>query len=569
MRAGRTLRTGGRMPSVYASAALCLAAAALGALAVSCGPERQASEPRVPRDVDVPEYLKDTIGEVARFAGREPVAVQGYGFVTGLDGTGTKVVPPGIRQMILDMMRRNKVDHAEDILASPDTAVVTVGGWIRPGAGKGELFDLVVRTIPSTETTSLEGGFLLECDLTRVVMSQGVESRSEVLALGRGSIFVSPFAPEAKAKATTDPRRGGILAGGKMLKARHFRLALLTPSVRIADQIVRLVNARFPGAASGAEDPGRVDLKVPQDYWDDKIRFLDLVGALYMREMPGARDQRVERLVETLKSGADVDRVALCLEAFGPAVAPRLYALGDHPDEAVRFYAGRTLAALQNARAVHLLEGVVLKEGSPLQEQAVAALGQMRSGIGLGVLGRALNVEDARVRVAAWRAMDRLSPRTFLARAFADRFSLSVVASRGEPFVYIARTLKPQIAIFGDMKVRPPVLAETRRVIATAREGDEKITLISRRRSQDFRVESALDVRDIIDKLAAPLGPAEAEAETEIQGLDLGYSDVVGLLYEMSKKGALSGPIVLQPLEYAMWGARGVARPIGSENAEP
>ncbi len=566
MRASRTSQTVGWTPSVYASATLCLAVAALVALSPSCLRDREDREPSTPRDVEVPDYLKDTIGAVARFAGREPVAVQGCGFVTGLDGTGTKVVPPGIRQQILDMMRRNKVKHAEEILADPETAVVTVSGWLAPGISKGERFDLAVRSIPGTDTTSLEGGFLLECDLSRVRLARGVESRSEPLALGRGGIFVSPFGSEGKPKGGGDPRVGRVLAGGKALTSRHFRLALLTPSVRIADQIVRLVNARFSDTASGTADPGRIDLTVPKGFRKDKTRYLDLVGGIYMRETLGARDRRVRLLLETLEAGEDLDRVALYLEAFGPTLAPRLYGLGEHSSEAVRFHVGRTLAHLQDARAVHILERIATNDRSQFQEQAVEALGKLRSGIGLGVLGRALNAASARVRVAAWRRMDRLTPQTFLARTFADKFTLSVVATRGDPFIYVARTLKPQIAIFGNVPIRPPVLAETSRVTATALENEDTLKLISRRRSRDVHVEAAFDVKNLIEKLASPFGISETQPK--VQGLDLGYSDVVGLLHEMSRKGALAGPIVLQPLEYRVPGDRQTARPISTTGEE-
>jgi len=567
MRASRTSQRVRRTPAVCASATLCLAVAALAALAPSCLRDREARDPRTPRDVEVPEYLKDTVGEVARFTGRESVAVQGYGFVTGLDGTGTKVVPPGVRQQILDMMRRNKVEHAEEILADPDTAVVMVSGWLTPGIGKGELFDLDVQAIPRTDTTSLDGGFLLECDLTRVKLARGVESRSEPLALGRGSIFVSPFGSQGKSKTSGDPRVGRILAGGKALKTRHFRLALLTPSSRTADQIVRLVNARFPNAASGAEDPGRIDLAIPRGFRDDKTHFLDLVGATYMRETLDARDRRVALLLETLEAGNDMDRVALCLEAFGPTVAPQLYDLGEHPSDAVRFHVGRTLAHLQDARAVHVLERIATDDRSRFQEQAVEALGTLQSGIGLGVLGRTLNAANARVRVAAWRQMDRLAPRTFLAREFADKFTLSIVTTQGGPFVYVARTLKPQIAVFGNVAVRPPILAETRRVTATALENEDQLKLISRRRSRDLHIEATLDVKDLVEKLALPFGVSETQPK--IQGLDLGYSDVVGLLHEMSRKGALTGPIVLQPLEYRIPSDRETTRPISAAEETP
>jgi len=569
MRASPTLKTVGRRWRVCARVGLCLAAVGVAALVASCSRGKvEPTEPRIPREIDLPTYLQDTVGELARIAGREAVTVQGFGFVTGLDGTGTKVVPPGIRQQVLNMMRRNKVEGAEEILASPETAVVAVTGQMGPGMAKGEVFDLDVRAIANTETTSLEGGFVLECDLTRLELARGVESRSETLALGRGSIFVSPFAPEGEAKATPDLRVGRILAGGKALKTRHFRLALLSPSVRSADQIVRLVNARFPKAAKGSEDPGRIDLEVPKAYLDDKTHFLDLVGALYMRETPDARDKRIALLLQELKAGRDMDRVALCLEAFGSTVVPRLHALAEDPSEAVRFYAGRTLAWLQDAQAVHGLERIALDDESRYQEQAVAALGTLRTGVGLGILGRVLDVKSPRVRVAAWRAMADLAPRTFLARTFADKFTLDAVATRGDPFIYVARTLKPQIALFGEVRIRPPILAETSRVTATAQAGDTEITLISRRGDRDRKIKASLDAKDLIRALATPLARGEPKPGAE-EGLDLGYSDVVGLLHVMSRKGALTGPIVLQPLEYRITGDRPVARPIRTIDEEP
>ena len=566
MRATRTiLGDGHRCIECVRLAAGFSLAILLATLAVSCTRSSRPSEPRLPHEVEIPPYLKDTIGEIARIAGREFIPVQAYGFVTGLDGTGTRVVPPGIRQEILNVMRRNKVQNPEELLASPDTAVVQVTGLLAPGIGKGEVFDLEVCAPPNTETTSLDGGFLLETDLRRTVSARGVEARSEVLALGRGSIFVSPFSSDKKKGDTADPRIGRILAGGKAVKVRHFRLALLAPSVRTVDQIVRTINACFPEVAKGTRDPGRVDLEVPAEYRDDKDHFLDLVGALYLRETPDARDRRVGLLIEALQSGKDLDRVATCLEAFGPTVLARLRPLADHPSETVRFYVGRTLANLQEPQAVYVLERIALDDRSDLQESAVEALGKIRSGVGLGVLGRALDAASARVRLAAWRAMARLTPETFVVRRFEDKFVLSAVATKAAPFVYISRTLKPHIAIFGNIAVQPPILAETRRVTATALADAKHLILMARRRGKDIHLDAPLDLKGLIEVLASPL--SEDPAKTG-GGLDLGYSDVVGLLHEMAKKGALSGAIMLQPLEYRIPGDRPIVRPIGTDEPE-
>ena len=427
MRADRMIEVVRRRGAVFARAACAAALLALALGGLGCAEKSKPSEPRIPREVDVPEYLRDTVGEVARISGREGVPVQGYGFVTGLDGTGTKVIPPGIRQQILDMMRRHKVSGAEEILSSSDNAVVMVMGIIPPGLAKGEPFDLEVRAVSTTETTSLEGGFLLECDLTRVVSTRGVDAKSEILSTGRGSVFVTPFAPSEKDKETVDTRAGRVLAGGRSAKTRHFRLVLLAPSVRIVDQVVRLVNGRFPGAARGTEDPSRVDLAVPEEFRDDDVHFLDLVGGIYVRESPDARDHRVNVLVEALKGGKDLDRIAVCLEAIGPSVVPHLRPLATHEIEGVRFFVGRTMANLQDAQSVAVLESIALADGSEYQESAVEALGRLKSGIGLGVLGRALNAKSSRVRVAAWKSMTRIAPRMFVAEIFKDKFNLSIV----------------------------------------------------------------------------------------------------------------------------------------------
>ncbi len=545
----RGLRRAGR-----ATAALALGLALLGA--AGCKPTYDASDPRIPAEHAVPAYLSDTVGSIARFTGRDPIPVQGYGFVIGLDGTGTTVVPPGIRQEILFMMNRHHVDDAEAILQSRDTAVVTVGGAILPGCGKGETFDLEVRALANTETSSLAGGTLLECDLTQVAIGRSGPLRSEVLALGRGSIFVSPF--KGHGGGTGDPRVGRVLAGGRATRARVFKLVLLDPSIRTVDQVVRIINTRFPDAAKGRMDVG-INLVVPNRFRREKTRFLDLVGALYLRETPGQRDARVEMLLRHLAEGRDLERVALYLEAFGEGIVPRLAELADTADPTTRFYVGRTLGRLGDARAVHLLEPIALDDASPYQEDAVWALGEVRSGLGLGVLGRALNAASPRVRIAAWQATEKIAPGSALARVFEDKFKLSVVPTDAEPFVYVARTLEPHIALFGRIDVRPPVLADTRRVTASAPPGAGAVTLITRRRDRDLRVETRPRVRDIVEACAAPL---YADEDTrEITGLDLSYSDIVGLLDEMARRKGLAGPIVLQPLTYETPG--GVApRPI-------
>jgi HEAT repeat protein len=255
---------------------------------------------------------------------------------------------------------------------------------------------------------------------------------------------------------------------------------------------------------------------------------------------------------------------------MGPSVLPQIRSLATHESEAVRFYIGRTFANLQDAQSVAVLEPIVLKDDAEFQEAAAEALGRLKSGIGLGVLTRVLNAKSSRVRIAAWQAMTRVAPRMFVSEVIKDKFNVSVVPTKGEPFVFVSRTLKAQVAIFGNVTLRPPVVAETRRVLASAPEGAKDMTLISRWHGKDYRVQAALEAKDLIDKLARPLAPAgtekaAADADALPQGLDLSYSDVVGVLYELSRKKALGAPLVLQPLTFRGGTERMTARPVGDK----
>ena len=515
-----------------------------------------ASEPRLPAEAAAAPYLADTIGQRARFTGREWIPVHGYGFVVGLHGTGTTVVPPGVRRQVLFIMRRHRVENPEAVLASPDTAVVAVIGHIPPGAVKGETFDIEVRALPNTDTTSLEGGFLLEADLTRVAVGRTGELHSQPLALARGGIFVGLIDPAGTAGAA-DLRSGRVLAGGKALESRSFHLVLRDPSIRTVDQIVRVINSRFPGAAKGTRD-GRVDLTVPPAFRTDKGRFLDILGAMYLPEAPAARETRIRLLTDRLQEGQDLEIVALCLEAFGPVAAPHLKALAEHPQETVRFYVGRILARAQDGLGVRMLEPLALSDASAYQEAAVRATGESDLPLTVGVLTRALDAKSARVRIAAWRAIMKASPGATIVAAYPDKFILSRVPTRAGDFVYVARSDEPHLAIFGDVRIAPPVLARTRDVTVSATLGAPHLTVVADRAGRHIGLELPLDLEAAIRIMADPI---TREDQTAVTGLDLSYSEIVSLIYQMAQRKALTGPMVLQPLEYRAAADRPITMP--------
>ncbi|MDP6381390.1 MAG: HEAT repeat domain-containing protein, partial [Phycisphaerae bacterium] len=329
------------------------------------------------------------------------------------------------------------------------------------------------------------------------------------------------------------------------------------PSLRTADQIVRMINSRFPAAVTGTQDPSRVDLKIPAHFQQEKTRFLDLVGTVYLREAPGARERRVHLLAEVLRTRQDQDRIAVAMEAFGQETASVLRQLVQDRDEGVRFYAARTMARLDFVDAIRTLGPIAKNNNSPFQEQAVRALARLSNGIGLPILAKTLDAPSPLVRIAAYEGMRTLRDRSIREKVFTDKFKLGHAPTRSKPFVFVARRDEPRIVLFGNPRLKSPVLIETSRILASAPKGRNSLVIITKKLGRDIKLTSSFDLMEIIEKLAGPLHLAE---NGEPEALDLNYGDVVVFIDAAHQSGAMEAQIVLQPLEILVPGG---ARPTG------
>lgn len=567
---------------VSVMAAIAVAAMLCGA----CGTPLQ--KPTRPREIPVAPYLENTICERAFPSGGDQVLVQGIGLVTGLNGTGSTAHAPGLRTKMLKLISQHNVPDPEQLLADPNTAAVYVSGYIPPGGRRGERFDLVVMAAPGTETTSLEGGTLLETSLARMEPSRTGVSAGTQLAVGSGELFVSPFvvgdrgpsrrgpaggdalrpvgpevgapqdipqdtsqdepSPEGEERPRSDPRTALILGGGRCLHTRHFFLNLLEPSSRTAEEIVRHIKARFPGAARGNTNPGIIDLKVPEKYSLDKGRFLDVVGGVFMVDSPDRRDERIRELVSKLQTEQDRRGIVAALEAFGKPAVSLLEPLLGHREAVVRFYAAEALARLDQPSALGVLEAFVQDNESPFQEGAVRALGELEGGAGAAVIRQAFDVPSPAVRIAAYMTLRRVAPDLLDIVEFPGRKELAVVPTRAEPFIFISRQITPQVVIFGDVALDPPLLVDTPRLLASVIDGQTKITLIRKDALYGPRaaIETNLKLASVVAVLMAP--PQSTPERPKPRGLDMSYSDVVALLDQASRKGALKALIQYEPV---------------------
>jgi hypothetical protein len=497
----------------------------------------------------------------------------------GLNGTGSTTHPPGLRNQVLKIISRHRVPNPDQVLSDPNTAVVYVSGYVPPGSLPGEPFDLVLMAAPGTQATSLEGGVLMKAELARTEAVRTGTAMGSVLATGEGEVFVSPFvvesrpasvprnagglrpiaptpdeppdaAPgEGKTVLQTEPTTAWILGGGRCRYARNFFLNLLEPSERTASQIIRHVNARFPGMAKGNVNPGIIDLKVPPAYALDKRRFLDVIGAIYLIESPDRRERRMRELVEKLKQGPDRSVLA-GLESFGRPTIRLLEPLLAHPVAAVQFGAARTLARLGEPSALAVLGRFIRDDRSPFQEEAVRAAAELPEGAGAGVVSTGLDTESPAVRIAAYTALRRIAPsRLDFVAQVPGRLELAAVRTRATPFVFVSRQIASRVVVFGDVKIDPPLLVTTPRLLASATRGSDRITLVSKRLGIGAKAVVDLDLAKVVKVMASP--PVEVGIGRVRRGLNLAYSDVVGFLDQASRKGALAARIVYEPLQIA------------------
>jgi flagellar basal body P-ring protein FlgI len=178
--------------------------------------------------------------------------VRGYALVGGLNGTGSSECPEAVRayleKYILQHFAGRKV-NINELIASPDTAVVIVEGVIPPAAAKGQRFDVRVTALPSTQTTSLEGGWLYSADLCEA-RQLGISIKSPASA--EGPVYTDSIADSA------DNKTGYVLGGGSALDEYKINLALRQPDYRIASQIRNRINERFGYETATALAPGSI-----------------------------------------------------------------------------------------------------------------------------------------------------------------------------------------------------------------------------------------------------------------------------------------------------------------------
>lgn len=412
------------------------------------------------------EQRPTTIGDITTPWGTRGMKVESIALVTGLAGTGSDPSPGPQRQLLLDEMQARNVESPNQLLASPTTSLVLVRAILPPCVKKEDRVDVQVQIPSRSETTSLRGGWLLQCRMREMEALGGQIRQGQVNALSEGHLLVEA-AFQNKSSKLLETR--AIIPGGAISHLnRTMGLSVREEnhSIQTATLVATAINNRFhmtdavggKSVVATAKRDSFIELQLHPRYEQNLGRYIRIIQNIVMRESPRERIARLEVLRRKLHEPASTERAAWQLEAIGKEAIPVLKTGLESPDKEVRFNAAEALAYLNVPEATRPL-GEAAKESSAFRWAALTALGGMGPDA-FDTLSDLLHVPSVETRYGAFRALSQRRQVSPLVRGVVlgeDEFSFHVVQSLAEPVVHFSRSRRPELVLFGaDQRLKPP-----------------------------------------------------------------------------------------------------------------
>ena len=506
--------------------------------------------------LDVEPIMRGTVASETVVTGFAPTVVRGYGLVVGLKGNGSRLMPAEVRAHILEEMRRRGVGNPgmnmpdlspERFLDTEDCAVVVVEGVIPPGAPKGTAFDVRVFSPQGTGTTSLEGGRLWTTDLRPGPLVTG-NRQARVLAQAAGDVFINPFVePGATKRDAVNRLSGRILNGGKVNNDMLLRLRMATTSHSRATTIQSAINSLFPQERGQRDNTARgrsgdaIDITVPPTWHERPDEFVQLVQHTPMLvEAPEQTAMYVRRAL--LAAPGMAEAAAWRWRAIGKKAVPMFQDLYAWPEEEVRMDALVAGANLDDPLTVQPLVEMASNTQAKDSKNRLTAI-ELLSHMGLNPaidlgLRPLLDDPDVDIRLAAFDALDRRRDPMVSTLNVDGTFDLMTVPST-RPMVYVAQTGKPKIVLFGaDLQVDQSMTfaAWSNRLMMKSDPGDELIQVFWRPTE-----EATPEIKRVSHDLAelVPFLGHQTTIEHPAPGLGLSYSETIGALHQLWRKGYL------------------------------
>ena len=490
--------------------------------------------------------LNNTVGYFCELYAPGDIAVEGFGIVAGLHGTGSAECPTVIREYIIKYIQQMLGDtnrlEAIRMLNSRDNAVVRLYGQIPAGSKKGEKFDLFVESFPNTQTTSLSGGNLYTCDLTSKARL-GVAG-AKILANGSGPVYI-----DYQSEGQDNLRRGVVIGGGQFLENNKLYLELKEPSYQLAAIIRDRINERFGEKTAVAKSAQIVDLTLPREFKDKYQKFGKLVNTLYLPENDNSEQMRVDILVKNLDNPMD-DTIEYGLEAIGRPALKKIAPMLKHEKPSVRLRAARCMLNIGYENACNTLIELA-SPGSPYKVEAIKAIGDSNASISAkSQLRPFLSDPDYELRIMCYEYLSKASDLSIMPKLTSSGFRIDTILTQEKPLVYIRRNSSPRIVFFGmniPLKKEIFLSIDNGNILINTAQGAESIMVLRQHPGMKEvigPVYAKFKIEDLLEKLSDnSINPGGSRA-----GLGLGFTEIVKVVNKLNELGLIEADVVIGPM---------------------
>jgi hypothetical protein len=491
--------------------------------------------------------LGPTIGTLAEVIKPEPVALEGYGLVRGLAGTGSGYCPPEVReylkQYIMTQLPASRV-NIDELISSKNSTVVRLEATAPALPSVGDRFDVRVALLPGSEATSLQGGWLYEAEL---VVKGAIGAGTKSLATAKGPVFINPIGT-----VEIDPRSGYILGGGRILYDYTAVLRLRKPNYASASFIRNRLSERYGPNIAQALSAAAIEVRIPSEYSLRKQRFLSIIPATFLEVTNELNAARINTYVQALTESDNKESSEIGLEAVGRESAGKLVTLVNSPNAEVRLRAGRCLLGLGDSRGLAPLRELALEPKSTYRLEALEAVLTCARRADAGALAqRLLGDEDVAVVLAAYEGLRQIDDRAVAREVIGRGFLLEQVAQSRRKAIYVSRSGDPCVVLFGaPLLCQDNLFVESpdQEVVLDSRTGQGYVSVIRKRPNRPGvigPIRSSPDVANIIRTLG---GEPAAGSAGPAKNLGIPYSQVISLLEQMSAKQAVAAEFWAGPL---------------------
>ncbi len=509
----------------------------------SCGDSKK---PDGTQDAKIP--LNTSLGKIAVISAPRPYGVRGFGVVAGLWGTGSAECPPELKKQlekyIWQRMPSTQAFDARTFLESGDTAVVEILGQIPALATKDQRFDLKIRPLSQSQTTSLRGGILYTAELKEIGRMQTFDQYARTIAHAEGSIFTDSSDPNEQYY---------VLGGGASIRGTELLIVLNEANYYVASSVRNLINERFGLGTASALSRSEIRVSIPRLYQGRKERFVKMLAFLFLSDTDQQRAAYIDSVLAEFKEGKNLQDCELSMEVIGKTVADKIIPLLDSPSQQICLHAASCLTHIGDARGVKTLQAIARDKKSPLRIDAIIAMGFAPASLVEPALGSLLTDDDTAIRLAAYEQLVQMKSFQVKAIPVGKSFIIDLISCPGPKLIYAYRKDSPRIAIFGDpIQCQKDIFVDQDNVIINSKAGDSAIS-ITRRHPGRPRIIGPLKTNYSLTELIRTLGhdPETDAKKSGWPGLGIGYSEILDILKTMCENDMIPARFQASPLTTA------------------